>query len=322
VAEAEIRVGATWVDQSGDDRSRLDSLQHALRAWLRKPLGLVGSLILAFMVLMAIGAPVFQRYDPNATFDEPNPNYDPDSTDFFHTNARDATLLDAKAQPSSKHWLGTDDGGHDTWSRIVWGTRRSLGIGSAALAIAVVVGGFFGIVSGYYSGTLDTLMQRLLDAMQAFPPLLLLILTATAFELNVRNLTLALAVVGIPQISRLVRATALSLRAMPFVEAGRVMGASDMRIMIRHVLPNTAATLIVIFTIGIGTVIVAEASLSFLGLTPPGISWGQMLFAGVSFINVSPWQAVFGGAAITLAVLSFNLVGDALRDILDPRLRI
>ena len=185
-----------------------------------------------------------------------------------------------------------------------------------------MVGATAGIVSGYFGGRVDTIMQRLLDAMQAFPALLILILFATAFELNVRNLVISLAIVGIPQVSRLIRGTVLALREQPFVEAGRVIGATDLRIMFRHILPNTAATLIVVFTIGIGTVIIAEASLSFLGLTPPGVSWGLMLYAGVGFINVSPWQAVFAGAAITLAVLSFNLMGDALRDILDPRLRI
>jgi peptide/nickel transport system permease protein len=321
MASTDVRLGATWLESGNDDRTRLDGLRKAVRAWLRKPLGVIGLVILVCLVVMAVGAPVIQRYDTTESFQLTNPNYNPNSTDFLH-NDHDATVLDGKAQPSTAHWLGTDEAGRDIWSRIVWGTRRALGIGVTSLLIAVAVGAFLGMVSGYFGGHIDTLMQRLLDAMQAFPPLLILILFATAFELNVRNLVISLAIVGIPQVSRLIRGTVLALREQPFIEAGRVIGATDARIMFRHILPNTAATLIVVFTIGIGTVIIAEASLSFLGLTPPGVSWGLMLSAGVSFINVSPWQAVFAGAAITLAVLAFNLMGDALRDILDPRLRI
>ena len=317
----DVSVGATWLGSHDDERTHLDELRRAVRAWLHKPLGVIGLVILTCMLVMAFGAPFIQRYDTAESFQLVNPNFNPDSTDFLH-NDRDATILDGKAEPSAAHWLGTDEAGRDIWSRVVWGTRRALGIGVASLLIAVVVGATAGIVSGYFGGRVDTIMQRLLDAMQAFPALLILILFATAFELNVRNLVISLAIVGIPQVSRLIRGTVLALREQPFVEAGRVIGATDLRIMFRHILPNTAATLIVVFTIGIGTVIIAEASLSFLGLTPPGVSWGLMLYAGVGFINVSPWQAVFAGAAITLAVLSFNLMGDALRDILDPRLRI
>jgi peptide/nickel transport system permease protein len=322
VASTEIHVGATWLDAADDEGDRFGAAWKAARAWRKKPLGLVGLAILTCMLVMAVGAPVIQRYDPAQSFQITNPNYNPASTDFLHGNEHDQTVLDGKAAPSAKHWLGTDEAGRDIWSRIVWGTRRALGIGITSLVVAVSVGALLGIVSGYFGGRVDTLMQRLLDAMQAFPALLILILFATAFELNVRNLVISLAIVGIPQVSRLTRSTVLALRAMPFIEAGRVIGASDVRIMFRHILPNTAAALIVVFTIGIGTVIIAEASLSFLALTPPGVSWGLMLNEGVGFINVSPWQAVFAGAAITLAVLAFNLMGDALRDVLDPRLRV
>lgn len=295
------------------------------RQWMhhavRKPLGTFGAIIILALTIMAVGAPIVARYDPAQTFDRLNLNYDPNSTDFFSSD-RDQTQLDAKAAPSMKHWLGTDDGARDTWSRIVWGTRRSLGIGIASLAIAVGIGACLGIISGYWGGLFDTLLQRLLDALQAFPPLLILILVASAFELSLRNLVFALGFVGITTVSRLVRATVLALREMPFIEAGRVIGASDARLMFRHILPNTMAAIIVVFTIGLGTVIIAEASLSFLALTPPGVSWGEMLNSGRNFIQTSPWQAVFSGLAITLAVLAFNLVGDALRDIFDPRLRI
>ncbi len=317
----EISVGVPAFETGAIQPSRRTALQRALRTWLHKPLGLIGLVIIVAMVVVALGAPALQRYDPTQTFHYLNPSYDPNSTNFY-TTQNDQTLLDAKAGPGAKHWLGTDDGGRDIWSRTVWGTRRSLGVGLSSLAVAVAAGVLLGVVSGYFGGVFDTLLQRLLDALQAFPPLLILILAATVFELSVRNLILTLAFVGIPQVSRLIRGTVLALREKPFIEAGRVVGASHARLMFLHILPNAAATIIVVYTIGIGTVIIAEATLSFLGLTPPAISWGQMLNAGVNFINTSPWQAVFSGMAITLAVLAFNLLGDALRDVLDPRLRI
>ncbi|TAK53970.1 MAG: ABC transporter permease, partial [Dehalococcoidia bacterium] len=240
----------------------------------------------------------------------------------LYTTDRDQTILDGKANPSMKHWLGTDEAGRDIWARLVWGARRSLGIGMASMAIAVGAGLVFGVVSGFFGGLFDTLIQRILDALQAFPPLLLLLLIGSAFSLNNRNLVLAFGLIGCTQVSRLVRAKVLTLRELPFIEAGRVIGASDVRLMLRHVAPNSLAPAIVVFTLGLGTVIIAEASLSFLGVVHSTTSWGAMLNAGRNFIMSSPWQAVFSGLAITLAVLAFNLVGDALRDVLDPRLRV
>jgi len=279
--------------------------RQAARLARRKPLGALGMVIIIALAAIALATPALARYDPAQSFEHRNPGYDPTSTELYRTD-RQEFLLDAKAPPSMKHWLGTDDAGRDIWARIAWGTRRTLGIA---------------VASGYFGGAVDTLMQRMLDAMQAFPSLLLLLLIASAFDLTARNLVFALGFVGITQVSRLVRGKVLTLRELPFIEAGRVIGASDMRLMLRHILPNTVAPIIVVFTMGLGTVIIAEASLSFLGLTH-GISWGQMLNSGRNFINSSPWQAVFSGLAITLAVLAFNLVGDALRDILDPRLRM
>ena len=290
----------------------------ARRLAIRKPLGTFGLLVIALLVVAAVGAPVFGRYDPRETFQRPNPNYSPG---VFNPAALSPTELDRMAAPSAAHWFGTDSSGQDTWSWVIWGARRSLGIGVGALAISITAGALAGIVSAYFGGWLDMLLQRLMDALQVFPGLLLMLLIGAYFGFNIRNLVLAFGVVGISQVSRIVRGTVLSLREMPYVEAARVLGASDLRTMIRHILPNTAAPIIVIFTIGLGTVVIAEAGLSFLGLTPPGISWGQMLSEGSDFIQTSPWQAVFSGLAITLAVLAFNLTGDALRDIMDPRLR-
>ncbi len=319
-AGGNIAIGAGAFD-AVEEIERPSQARRVARVWLRKPLGLFGLAIIGTLTFMAVFAPMIQRYEPDQPFQILNPNYGAASNDVY-SDSGDQYILDHNAAPSLKHWLGTDDGARDTWSRIVWGARRSLTISVTSLLIAVGAGTVLGIVSGYFGGLFDTLFQRLLDSVQAFPPLLLVILAATAFELSVRNIVLTLALVGAPQVSRLVRGNTLALREMPYIEAGRVIGASSVRIMFRHILPNSWATIIVVFTIGIGTVIVTEAALSFLAVSPPGISWGYMLFVGVSFIQTSPWQSIMAGSAITLAVLSFNLLGDALRDILDPRLRI
>jgi len=289
------------------------------RAARRKPLGVFGILAIAFLAFCAAAAPVIGRYNPNETFSRPNPSY---QEGVFNPEALRATTTDINSPPSAQHWLGTDNSGRDTWSRLVWGARRSLSIGVGALSLSLIIGSVVGVASGYFSGWVDTVTQRFIDSLQAFPALLLLILIATFMEPSIRNLMLALGVVGIPQVSRIVRGTVLSLREMPYVEAARVLGAGDLRIMAWHILPNALAPIIVVFTIGLGSVIIAEASLSFLRMAPPGISWGQMLDEGRQFVNSSPWQALFSGLAISLAVLGFNLAGDAMRDVLDPRMRV
>lgn len=296
---------------------------RALRIAFRKPLGFISLLIIVVLAALAVGAPMVERYNPVQPFNRPNPDFNPNSTDFL-SNERDATIPDHQSAPSAKHWFGTDEGSRDTWARVVWGARRSLGIGVASLMIALATGSALGIVSGYFGGAFDMLMQRLLDALQSFPPLLILILAGTTFELSVRNLVLVLGFVGITQVSRLVRGSVLAMRELPFIEAARVLGSTDIRIMLRHILPNTLPTLIVVFTIGLPVVILAEAALSFLALAPPAPkgSWGDMLADGTNAIITSPWQALFSGGAITVSVLAFNLAGDALRDVLDPRLRV
>ena len=302
-------------------RERPPAWRRGLRLARNKPLGAFGATIILVMLVLAVATPAFQRYDPGEKFYIPNPSYNANSTSLYTTDTQE-TILDAKASPSATHWLGTDESGGDIWAQLVWGARRSLGIGLASMAIAVGLGLLLGVVSGYFGGPFDTLMQRMLDALQAFPPLLLLLLVGSAFNLNNRNLVIVLGLIGCTQVSRLVRAKVLTLRELPFIEAGRVIGASDLRLMLRHVTPNSLAPAIVIFTLGLGTVIIAEAGLSFLGVVHASTSWGYMLNRGRNYITSSPWLAVFSGLAITLAVLAFNLVGDALRDVLDPRLRV
>ncbi len=284
----------------------------------RKPLGTFGAVVIILLVVCAAGAPWIAVYDPGKVFYRSNSSFQEGVFDPFALKNQTA---DQSAAPSLAHPLGTDNRGNDLWARIVWGARRSLMIGIGSLALSLIIGSVAGVVSAYFAGWVDTFLQRVMDSLQAFPALLLLILMVTFMKPTIQNLMLALGVVGIPQVSRIVRGTVLSLREMPYIEAARVLGASDVRIMALHILPNTLAPIIIVFTIGLGSVIIAEAGLSFLSMSPPGISWGQMLNEGRQYINSSPWQALFSGMAISLAVLAFNLFGDALRDVLDPRMR-
>ncbi len=284
----------------------------------RKPLGTFGAIVIIILIVCAAGAPWIGVYDPGRVFYRSNSSYQQGVFDPFALKSQTA---DQSAAPSLAHPLGTDNRGNDLWARIVWGARRSLLIGIGALSLSLIIGTIAGLVSAYFSGWVDTFLQRVMDSLQAFPALLLLILLVTFLKPTIQNLMLELGIVGIPQVSRIVRGTVLSLREMPYVEAARVLGASDVRIMALHILPNTLAPIIIVFTIGLGSVIIAEAGLSFLSMAPPGVSWGQMLNEGRQYINSSPWQALFSGMAISLAVLAFNLFGDALRDVLDPRLR-
>lgn len=295
-----------------------------LRLAIRKPLGTFGVVIILILGVLAgstyIGSgSLIAHYEPEEVFRKANPLYQEGS---FDPEALSPTILDSRAAPTIEHVFGTDSAGRDIWSRVVWGARRSLKIGVLSLLLATAAGASLGVVSAYFAGVFDIILQRFVDALQAFPALLILILIVAVWEPSEEVLILGLGLVGVTQVSRIVRGTVLSLREQPYVEAARVIGASDLRLMVRHILPNTMAPIIVVFTIGLGSVIIAEASLSFLGLAPPGVSWGQMLNEGRNFIYSSPWQAVFSGLAITMAVLAFNLAGDALRDILDPRLRV
>jgi peptide/nickel transport system permease protein len=281
----------------------------ALILAIRKPLGTVSAVIIVGMVAAALLAPMVSRYDPEDSF-----------WVYDETLAREV-LID-KAEPSGAHWLGTDDMGRDIYSRIIWGSQRSLQIGLLSLAMGTFIGVVLAFISAYAGGNFDLFFQRIMDAFQAFPALLFLILVVTMTEPTVLWLIVALGIVSVPGVSRIVRSVIIQNREMPYVEAARAIGASAPRIMIRHILPNVTAPIIIVFSIGVGVVILAEASLSFLGLGPPGVSWGEMLNRGRLFVTTSPWQGLFSGMAITLAVLAFNLAGDALRDILDPRLRI
>jgi peptide/nickel transport system permease protein len=303
-----------------------------LRFCKKKPLGAIGFAIVGIMFFLTLGTPTgevgvpslpdaplgfelgppwFERYRPEATF------YDDDNR------------LRILEDPSANHWLGTDKNGRDVWARIVNGARRSLYVAIWALVVATVIGTAIGVVSGFFKGPFDTTAQRLMDALQAFPPLIALILIVTINPLsdtNSPNLTLAavaLGLVGIPTVQRIVRSVVLATREQQYVEAAKVIGATNGRTMFVYILPNIMASIIIVFSTGLGVVILAEAALSFVvpDKLPEGASWGKMLADAYAGIVDYPWPAVASAGAIALAVLGFNLAGDALRDVLDPRLR-
>lgn len=273
-------------------------------AWFlarRYPLGAVGLAIVVSFILVALLAPYITHYDPLST----NP----------------ATSL---AKPSAAHPMGSDAMGRDLYSRVVFGARTSLAVGFGATILGVALGVLIGLASGYLGGWVDLTLQRFIDMLQSLPTLILAMAMAAALGPSLTNTIIAIAIPKLPSIARVVRANTLSLREMPFVEAARAMGMSEMRIAIRHILPNTLAALIVLGTAGLGTAILVEASLSFLGLgvPEPYPSWGRMLSeSAAEYVRTAPWLVIFPGLAITLAVFGTNLLGDALRDLLDPRQR-
>jgi peptide/nickel transport system permease protein len=257
---------------------------------------------LALLVLIALVALFAGQVSP----------YDPIHQDF---------RIEREA-PSAEHLMGTDEFGRDVFSRVVWGARVSLQAGAIAASIALVVGLVLGMIAAYYRGRTDGLVMRAMDILLAFPYLLLAIGIVAILGPGLLTAMIAIGIVYIPNYARVVRGAVLSVGARDFVEAARAVGARDRRVMWTHVLPNVLAPIIVQATLNVGTAIIDTAGLSFLGLgtQPPTPDWGNMLAAGRSYIIDSPWIATFPGLAILVTVLAFNLVGDALRDALDPRL--
>jgi peptide/nickel transport system permease protein len=269
-----------------------------LRRFLRRPLAVVSLAIVLGFVLAALFAPVLAPYDP-------------DATDF------DALF----ASPSSEHWLGTDELGRDVYSRILFGARASMLAGVLATVLAMAVAVPSGLVSGYFGGWSDPVIMRLTDVLLAFPFLILAVGLAAILGPSLKNATLALGIAAIPGLVRITRGEALVLREEDYVRAAVANGASDPVIIARHILPNMTSTLIVQATLTIPAAIIGEAVLSFLGLgvQPPTPSWGVMISSAQTYLTEEPLLTVFPGIAIFLATLSFNLLGDGLRDVLDPR---
>ena len=277
------------------------ALARFLRFCRRKPLGAIGAVIVVGLLVMAAFADRIAPYP----YDE---------------SVRGARMK----PPSVQYWMGTDNIGRDVWSRVVYGARISVTVGFATVALATLLAAVIGVSSAYLGGAYDIVVQRVVDAWMSFPPLVIVLSLLAALGPGLLNLILALSILGAAGASRVIRGAALSTMQNPYVEAARALGAGHARVILRHVLPNVMATIIILATIGLGTVILAESALSFLGfgIPPPYPSWGGMLSgSGRSFMFHAPWMALFPGAAISLAVFGFNMFGDALRDLLDPRLR-
>jgi peptide/nickel transport system permease protein len=267
----------------------------------RKPLGAASALLIVLLVLTALFADVIAPYDPLA--------------------AQPEVRL---APPSRAHLFGTDDIGRDVFSRVIYGSRISLWVGLLAVGIGTLVGMVIGLVSGYWEGHLDMVLQRVMDAIQAIPGLMLALAIVSVLKPNTTNAMLAIAVVIIPGNSRIVRGAVLSAKQNRYVEAAEALGCRQLHILALHILPNVTAPILIIASIWFGNAILIEATLSFLGLgtQPPTPSWGLMLSStGRAFMEQAPWLAIFPGLAISLAVLGFNLFGDTLRDAWDPKLR-
>jgi peptide/nickel transport system permease protein len=235
------------------------------------------------------------------------------------------TSPDNAYQPplSPGHLLGTDELGRDLLSRVLWGSRVSLPVAFVAVAVGLLAGGVIGLTSGYAGGIVDLLLMRVMDALLAFPALILAIAIVAGLGPDIRNAMIAIGIVAVPVYARLVRAVVLQLKQMEFVVATRSLGAGPVRLIVSHLIPNLLNPVIVQVSLSAGFAILAEATLSFLGLgaQPPTPDWGQMINTGSSFLTNDPWLAIMPGAAISITVYSFNLLGDALRDALDPRLR-
>jgi len=281
---------------------RVPALARLVLGFARgKPLGAIGGVIVLALLVVAVFA------------------------DRIAPHPYSASIAGARMKPpSAQFWMGTDNLSRDIWSRVVYGARISVTVGFATVALATLMATVVGVSSAYLGGAYDICVQRVVDAWISFPALVVILSLIAALGPGIANLVLALSILGAAGASRVIRGATLSVMASPFVEAARALGAGHLRIVRLYVLPNVMATILILATIGLGQVILAEAALSFLGfgIPPPYPSWGSMLSgSGRSFMYYAPWMALFPCAAISLAVFGFQMLGDALRDVLDPRLR-
>lgn len=268
------------------------------REFRRNKIAAVSLVILIIITAAGLFAPLIATHDPTSQ-----------------------SLMQRLASPSSEHWLGTDELGRDEFSRLVYGARISLLIALLGTAGGVIIGTIVGLISGFFGGWVDTLLMRIIDVMYAFPGILLAILIVAVMGPGVFNVVVALTVWGIPTLSRIVRSSVLALKSQDFIEAARAMGAGRGRIMFRHLLPNSLAPIIVYATLNVAGALLTTAGLGFLGVgvQPPTPEWGAMLSVGRGYLRNAPHLMIVPGALIFLTVMSLNLIGDALRDLLDPR---
>ena len=282
-------------------RGSIDTLRALGRFTRRKPLGAIGAVIVVALLVMAVFAEQIAPY------------------------GYDESIRGARMQsPSATYWLGTDNLSRDIWSRIVYGARVSITIGFATVGMAVALATTVGVSSGYFGGIYDLIVQRVVDAWLSFPALVIVLSVMAVLGPGLLNVALSLAIIIAAINSRVIRGATIAIAHGTYVEAARAVGCGHARIIMRHILPNVVATIIILATIGLGTAILAESALSFLGfgVPPPYPAWGAMLSgSGRTYMFRAPWMAIWPGVAISLAVFGFNMLGDALRDVLDPRLR-
>ncbi|HYK71591.1 MAG TPA: ABC transporter permease [Pseudoneobacillus sp.] len=274
--------------------------KEAWFSFCKNKLALAGLVIVIFFIIVAILAPVIAP----SSFDEQN-------------------LVDRFKSPSSEHYFGTDDFGRDIFSRVVYGARISLWVGFFSVLGSVVFGTMLGIIAGYYGRWVDSIISRIFDIMLAFPSILLAIAVVAILGPSLRNALIAIAVINVPNFGRLVRSKVLSVKQEEYIMAARAVGMKDSRILLRHILPNSISPVIVQATLAIATAIIEAAALGFLGMgaSAPTPEWGKMLADSKNYIMQAPWTLFFPGVAIMLTVLGFNLMGDGLRDVLDPKMK-
>ena len=271
-----------------------------IRGIFKHKLSRAGIIIIILLFIMAIFAPFLAPYDPNTQ-----------------------DLYNVLVGPSATHWLGTDNVGRDLFSRVIYGSRISMSVGFFAVFLAVSVGSFLGLLAGYRGGVVDMIIMRVVDTFMTIPGLVFVLVLAAALGPGIKNIVIALAVLGWTGFCRIMRGQVLMVRELPYIEAARAAGASDLRIMLKHLFPNCLAPIIVAATMSLGGFIMLEAIMSFfgLGVEPPTASWGKELRTGYSYLESVPFFSIAPGLMITLAVLAFNFLGDGLRDSLDPHLR-
>lgn len=303
VAEKTVEEGSRqslarrWLERND---SRIKELKHSARLFSKSPLAILGLVIIIAFFLIAIFAPYLATY-PSNYMNVLNPDQNPDSV----------------------HILGTDEYGGDIYSKIIWGSQISLQIGFMVVASAIAVGAIVGSISGYYGGIIDELFMRVTDIFLGFPSLVLAMVICAAMGGSITNVMIAMAIVWWPMYARLIRGQVLSIKERKYIEAARAIGASDMRIIFRHIVPNSFSPIIVQATLDLGSVIITAAALSFIGLgaQPGAAEWGRMVSDGRQALQFHWGETTFPGIAILLVCLGFNLLGDGLRDILDPKMR-
>jgi peptide/nickel transport system permease protein len=279
---------------------RVSEWHRFIRVFFQRKIVIFGLVVLVIVIICAVFAPLIAPYDPYI-----------------------GNLSDSLAQPSWKYLLGTDIQGRDTLSRLIYGSQTALIVGFVTTIAAAIAGTALGLVAGYFGGIMNMVIMRAMDALMGFPMLLLALLISAVLGSGIQNVIIALAVATLPGYARVMQGLTLSIRENDYIMAERAMGADNKRIMMSHILPNTLPPMIVLVTLQLGSIILAEAGLSFLGIgiRPPGAAWGSMVYDGYRFLLSNPILSFAPGLAIMLVVFAFNMVGDGLRDALDPRLR-